>query len=215
MAFFNNPYLSYMILKISAILDLLFPQKCVACGMEGDFLCKRCFKSIKRVDERISVSFLDGVFAIYRYEKGGALQKAVKAMKYRFIKGVACCFWVDLECCLGRNFSREYVLVAVPLHPKREKWRGFNQAYELARGVKWALGNFLVRKKHTQAQADLARSERLTNLSGAFCVKGDVRGKKIILIDDVITTGSTLSECARALREAGAREVWGVVLGHG
>ena len=204
-----------MILKISAILDVLFPRKCVACGVEGGFLCKSCFGSIKRIDELISVPHLDGVFAIYRYEKGGALQRAVKAMKYRLIKGVAECFWADLQCCLGRNFSHEYVLVAVPLHPKRERWRGFNQAFELARGVKWVRGDFLKRKKYTHPQADLSRSERLTNLSEAFCVRGNVRGGKFVLIDDVITTGSTLSECALALREAGAREVWGVVLGHG
>jgi len=199
------------------LLSLFFPRKCVSCGAEGYFLCERCFSFIEKTLKRISVPNLDGVFALYRYERGGVLQKAVKAIKYRFLREVAEVFRDDLFDFLDKNFSRdEYVLAAVPLHPKREKWRGFNQAEELVSGIDWPRFKGLKRVRYTEAQAEKSRAQRLANLEGAF--KVDLTGflnKKFILIDDVCTTGSTLSECARVLRAAGAKEVVGVVLGHG
>ncbi len=203
-----------MVLNLSVIrswlLELMFPSKCVSCGLEGKLLCEICVSKIKRVDELITVPYLNGVYALYRYEDGGVLQKAVKALKYRLIRGVAEYFRTDLEVFLEENFSSGYLIVPVPLHPKREKWRGFNQAAELTTGLP-----VIKRVRHTKCQAELSRNTRLENLRGAFEVCVDICGEKIVLIDDVCTTGATLSECARALKEAGAREVWGVVLGHG
>lgn len=199
------------------LFELFFPAKCVSCGIFGEFLCRKCFFEIKKIHEQVEVPHLRGVFALYRYEQGSVLQKAVKALKYRFLREIAGVFRADLEDFLEEKFLKnEYVLVTVPLHPKREKWRGYNQAEELIRGIDWPRFNGLKRVRETESQAEKSREQRLKNLEGAF--ESDLTGfedKKFILIDDVCTSGSTLSECARILREAGAREVWGVVLGHG
>ena len=103
----------------------------------------------------------------------------------------------------------EALLVPVPLHWRRHQWRHGNQAYELARELSKASGyllaNSLVRKRRTQTQTKLNRKQRLSNLRGAFRVKGhhrdQLQGRDVILIDDVFTTGATAHECARILKK--------------
>ena len=115
----------------------------------------------------------------------------------------------------------EKVLVPVPLHSRRQRQRGFNQAEILARYVSRRLnipgGIALKRKLNTKSQVELSGRERRKNLAGAF-VCGDqelVKGKTVILVDDVSTTGATLEECAKVLRAAGARQIWGLVVARG
>lgn len=111
------------------------------------------------------------------------------------------------------------MLVPVPLHPARLRWRGFNQSLELARFLGRVLqvpvvGEALVRQRNTVAQSTLTRSERLSNLKGAFDACPELcRGRNIVLVDDVMTTGSTLRTCAAALRRGGAGRVEILVLG--
>lgn len=110
-------------------------------------------------------------------------------------------------------------LVPVPLHRNRLKERGFNQsgllARELARKMGWRVSfDVLARRIRTQPQTRLNRGERLKNVRGAFEVTrpSEVRDRRILLIDDVFTTGETLSECARTLKDAGAREVYALTV---
>lgn len=112
----------------------------------------------------------------------------------------------------------DFMLVPVPLAKRRLKWRGFNQAEELAKNlsINWGLpllSDCLIKIKKTPAQTDLSEKERKDNMRGAFSVKNaeKIRSKKILLIDDVYTTGATMEEASRALKKAGAAEVWGVV----
>lgn len=113
------------------------------------------------------------------------------------------------------------LIMPVPLHKKRERWRGFNQSLVLAEKL---AKNFhleinaanLIRVRHKTPQAKLAGDERLSNIHGCFAWSGpNLSGKNIIIIDDVVTTGSTLDECARILKKAGAGEVWGLVVAKG
>ena len=112
------------------------------------------------------------------------------------------------------------MIVPVPLHPKRLSWRGYNQSQELAEGIGRqapkespyrtvpVLPDALLRKRHTPPQSSLSGPERLVNLQGAFEVDHEtVSGRSILLVDDVMTTGATLAECAGALKEAGAVRV--------
>ena len=111
------------------------------------------------------------------------------------------------------------LIMPVPLHPKRLRERGFNQSLLLARHVSRALHidlDFLSlrRVRYTPPQASLAKSERKQNVRGAFELKNQdaVKGINILLVDDVVTTGNTLNECARILRKGGARKVFGLSL---
>ncbi|MFH0912283.1 MAG: ComF family protein [Patescibacteria group bacterium] len=116
--------------------------------------------------------------------------------------------------------DKAILVLPVPLHRGRLWDRGFNQsdllAQEVASQLNLPLKRFLVRKKSTRPQFGLGRSARQDNLAGAFDVlarySNDVVGQTILLVDDVITTGATLNECAKVLKTKGAREVWGLVL---
>jgi ComF family protein len=105
------------------------------------------------------------------------------------------------------------IIVPVPLHPTRERERGFNQASLLAESLSAQISTpskpLLERIRYTTTQTALDRAERMENLHNAFRLRknADVRGLRVLLIDDVLTTGSTLSECARVLKRAGATSV--------
>jgi len=121
---------------------------------------------------------------------------------------------------LYNNFSQSLIM-PVPLHKKRLRWRGFNQSELLAKGIKKYFNldlrlDELIRTKHKKPQTKLSGRKRKENVKGCFFWKGDwLDGKNIILVDDVITTGSTLNECAKVLKENGAGEVWGLVVARG
>lgn len=110
------------------------------------------------------------------------------------------------------------VLIPIPLSQQRLAERGFNQAVQLAHHLSHTKtqSQTLLRMKHTSAQSSLKRSERLTNLAGAFAVApllvAQLRGKNILLIDDVVTTGATLNFAARVMKQAGAAHVGALVL---
>ncbi len=118
------------------------------------------------------------------------------------------------------NFPKT-LIINVPLHKKRLRWRSFNQAELLADSIskRFSLKQNkydLKRVKHTKAQAKLNKQERQNNLSNSFAWDGDnLFGRHILLIDDVASTGSTLNECARVLKDNGAGEVWGLVVARG
>ncbi|MCA1558776.1 MAG: hypothetical protein LC753_16435 [Acidobacteria bacterium] len=103
----------------------------------------------------------------------------------------------------------EMIIVPVPLHRSRRRARGFNQAAELARHLGCPVYHALRRVRATPSQTDLPAGRRHANVRGAFALarRTSVRGKCVVLVDDVSTTGATLEACARVLREAGARDV--------
>ncbi len=156
------------------------------------------------------------VRAFGRYE--GALREAVHALKYRGKLGLV----EPLGWGLAEVVAQEPRLcgvdavVPVPLHPRREAQRGFNQAEELARVVSARLGRpvrrALVRVRDTPSQTELDEEQRRRNVREAFAVRGRVGGLRLLLVDDVVTTGSTLGECAAVLRRAGAEDVCAVAV---
>jgi ComF family protein len=112
------------------------------------------------------------------------------------------------------NVSEIDLVGYVPLYPARRRERGFNQAQLLARGLAQRLGKplmrrCLVRTRSTETQTHLTAAERLTNVRGAFKARWRrwIEGKRVLLVDDVMTTGATVSECARALKKGGAHHV--------
>lgn len=119
--------------------------------------------------------------------------------------------------------QKKPMLVPIPLHPSKLKKRGYNQSDLLAQGLGQKFDllccDVLMRQYNTQSQYGLKREERIKNIKGAFLLQlgfgQTIHGKCIFLIDDVLTTGTTLSEAGRVLKKAGAKEVYGVTLAHG
>ena len=161
-------------------------------------LCARC----RRAPSAISCAR-----AIGGYD--GPLRAIVHALKYGSRRSVA----VPLAALMRRECAEALdgadVLVPVPLHGRRQRARGFNQAGELARGLDLPVRLALKRVRSTPSQTDLPAARRHANVRGAFRLRRgtDVRGLRVVLVDDVCTTGATLEACARVLRDAGAEDV--------
>lgn len=216
-------------------LDLLFPKHCLECKKSGKYICDSCLgkvepaKLVCPVCKKYSFngqthSFcvnkytLSGMHSFYKYD--GVIRKAILALKYRFAYDIA---KEIIENCELR--IENCLLLPIPLHKHRENWRGFNQSAVLgkllAEKAGWEFNDkLLLRLGDTTPQVKLDREHRLRNIRGKFAVnanasrealaKWDVGSNKIIIFDDVWTTGATISEACKVLKKAGAREVWGM-----
>jgi len=148
----------------------------------------------------------------FRYE--GVARQAVQSLKFRGRKTLATTFAILLEKRLADEpgfLEGVDLIVPVPLHPSRRRERGFNQSALVARELarRWeipASEKALVRNRKTRPQVGLSARERADNIRGAFEAGPEVRGKVILLVDDVMTTGATASACARGFRAGGAEE---------
>ena len=117
------------------------------------------------------------------------------------------------------NIWNESILIPVPMEKKKMKNRGYNQSEELAKELSKILQiplslNNLIKIKQTLPQIKLSAKERQENLKNAFSINNpeELKNKKIFLVDDVYTTGSTMEECAKTLKESGAKQVWGIAI---
>jgi ComF family protein len=217
-------------------LDLLFPPRCVLCGRHGAALCDVCAGALpcaepprcprcwsprrlgsgcRRCDESASAGpGVAGLRSPYVF-KGGA-RELVHALKYHYHSALASTMGELMARYLRDNSLPADVLAPVPLHPRRQRARGYNQSFLLAREVSRRLdlplaAATLVRRSDTPPQARTAGGEaRRRNVAGAFdCRPGAVAGRRVLLVDDVTTTGATLDACARALlAKGGASSVW-------
>lgn len=144
----------------------------------------------------------------------GTLREAIHALKFRARRALAAPLGALMADCAAADpqLRSAQVVVQVPLHRNRLRERGFNQSELLAREVaeRMALpltADLLIRCQVTQAQSGLALEDRKRNVRGAFVASRQINGSTVLLVDDVISTGSTASECARALRQVGAARV--------
>jgi len=203
--------------------SFFFPSLCRACGAEIDgrdarLLCRECRERLRApLAAGWRASCRLGGSEMPRYARlpyGGTAGEAVRLLKFggkmRMAPLLAACV-APLAGSLRDAYGLD-TLVPVPLHPIRLRERRFNQAEEIgARAARVTALAFrrrgLARTKYTRPQVDLSGEERLTNVRGAFAARGSFAGRRVLLVDDVITTGATVDECGRVLREAGAAAV--------
>ena len=230
------------------VLDTLFPVRCLGCGERKEWLCEKCLSHIPlrttqlcpacltQITPTGEVCFvcysgkakrsLDGLFVAAHY-KTKLLSQAIHTYKYRFVSAVAePLSKLLLQALHHGELPLPDLIVPVPLHSKRLRYRGFNQAALPARILSAdlvptltlpLLEGALLRTRFTLPQMKTEnKKERLANLRDAFAVdpqmKSEIKGRSIWLIDDVATTGTTLELCARVLKKAGAKSVFGIVL---
>ena len=189
------------------LLELVYPTRCALCGALGPVPCAACESQFEKHD--VGVQYFDDGPLAYRgsvFLYRGVAAEAVQALKYRRATSLA--RWMSRQIAdFVDAHDLEYdVVVPVPIHWSRRAQRGFNQAEMLAESLG---GRFelLARTKRTKPQVGLTREARLTNLAGAFEASRAVRGHYVLLIDDVLTSGGTATECARCLLGAGASAV--------
>lgn len=214
------------------ILDYVFPRKCVACRAWGDYLCEECTQKVTYVDHqrcpicrqkslggRVCIRHprkyvLDQVYSICRYRS--PVVELVNEFKYEpYVSDI----WRTIAWLMKKRlFSaevadwREFVITAVPLHRRREWERGFNQSKLIAQVLSDQTGlqcrfDLLVRQRNTTHQTQLNESDRRKNIRGAVWINPKIEKcsipNRIIVVDDVYTTGATLRECGRVLKRDG------------
>ena len=218
----------------NAALDLLFPPKCAACDREGAYLCDTCEPTLTRLErpycnlcagpatERICSwckavpPAYDGIRAPYRHT--GTVRDMIHDLKYKNLRSAAPVLGRLLHAHFERAPRAADLIVPVPLHPGRERERGYNQSELLARELSHLTGipsepDLLRRTRDTAPQVSMEGYEqRRRNIEGAFECVGDPSGLSVLLVDDVVTTGSTMSACAAPLKAKGATSVWGISL---
>lgn len=225
---------------LNFILDILFPKFCVNCGLEGDYLCYDCLSLIEIADRQYCPfcnkrtlkacpkckKNLSGLFCAAPYQNF-IIKKLIRQFKYDPLvkdlsKILAKLIVIHLFNSHKISFFNDFVLVPVPLFRKKMKQRGFNQSEEIAKELSRIfkipiLKDALLKIKNTASQVDLEKEERQENIKGAFsCINTEIiKGRKVALVDDVYTTGETMEECAKTLKESGAKEVWGIAVAKG
>ncbi len=199
----------------TTVCDLVFPPICVSCERVGSFLCDRCLATIEAAPRRVLPAF-DGL--VVRAVYTGPIRDSIHAFKYLNQTRLAGPLTDLLENTVRDQGWEVDLVTAVPMHESRLRERGYNQAALLARSLAerqgWPFVPEAIRRiRATASQVTLSASERKENVAGAFEASEQlVHARRVLIVDDVLTTGATLSACADALRAAGALMVFGAAV---
>lgn len=215
-----------------AFLDVFLPAECIACGVQvrgREAVCPACMASLQTVPEErrqfeyrkkfAAHGFVDGFYPAFVFEQDKPIRDILHAVKYtgKFL----------LAEDMGRHSAKYLkqvpeldkcdIIIPVPLHKSKRFERGYNQSAHIAKGIALELKKpvhkrAVKRIKATKTQTKLNLTERRENMLDAFTIRNPnlVKGKSIMLVDDVITTGATITECAKVLKQAGATAVYTV-----
>ena len=222
---------------MTVLLDALFPKRCLGCRVFDTWLCDRCHTTLPlRTEQQCPIckkrttpdgvvcprcaphTPLRGVYVASSY-RDQLLKTTIHYFKYRFVAELS----APLALLLAQGVRQSHlpapdIIMPVPLHPRRLRWRGFNQATLLAQQLDLTIAlstDNLIRTRYTTPQVNMrTKRRREQNLAQAFALTSpaEVRGQNILLIDDITTTGATLTHCATVLKDAGAQSVSGLVI---
>lgn len=217
-----------MIQKISTIFSLLFPNICPGCNKallkNETSICLHCQSDLPRRltfnNEELKHRFygrlqLEEVYSFLLFKNKGLTQKLLHAIKYNGNQQLA----VELgelfgiSCKQQNLFTTVDIIVPIPLHKSKLRFRGFNQSAQIAKGLASTLGigfdeNSILRKTKTSTQTKKTRTERWKNVDKTFkVVNSKLEGKHVLLVDDVITTGATLESCGQTILASGASKI--------
>ncbi len=226
------------------MLDFLFPKQCLRCGNTGTYLCTGCIvrvpyaKAICPMCAKPSIDGfvhnkcrkpygLDGVINLWEYR--GIVRSTIIALKFKYVSDVSSELakrFVEQVTLADKPMPRDGLIIPIPLHISRERWRGFNQSDELGKRIAHLLGfeyrvDLLKRTENTLPQTKVQDKEhRMKNIQGAFVFNHQNKDflmkceKTIFVFDDVWTTGTTLREAGKVLKRNGAKVVWGMTIAH-
>ncbi len=220
-------------LKLSYIFDLLFPVDCLGCGRAGEWWCKNCSLNLKIapkycVNCKIGRGYLCAKcrpilglndLAVALDYRQNLVRRSIQVLKFYGVSAVAEFLAKSLLDASQILSGHDWLVVPIPVTDKKRRQRGFNQSELLAKPLAANRGwdyqpTILQRANQRRSQVGLDRQQRLKNLKNCFIVKQNLKNKNIILIDDVLTTGATLTAAAQALRLAGVARVSAIVVAH-
>lgn len=207
------------------LLSIFFPMRCPFCNeviSSNEKVCKNCAKKIKPKTIKNVLTTRSGknFICVSPFDYIEPIRSAIHEYKFHGAKGFAITFGKYIVDILTENFdlSKIDLITSVPLHKIRKRERGFNQSEIFAREVSELTGikyvEALKKVKKNKIQHELNLSERTENVKNVYLLEGGVelRGKVVIICDDILTTGNTMAECANVIFEAGAKEVIGVTI---
>lgn len=213
---------------LNQILEILFPSRCIGCNSKGDVLCFKCIQSLKLSERQTE----NNILALYDY-RDPIIKNAIWKLKYhhspylgkKFGELLYESLLEEIESIKILSLGSSIYIVPIPISKNKYQKRGYNQSEIIARGfcsmksdnTFKLVNNILYKKMNTIPQARLTnRSKRLKNVKGTFIVRNEdnIKGKTIIVIDDVTTTGGTMLEAIKVLKNSGAKKVLGFAVAH-
>ena len=217
--------------NINQFFDFFLPRYCTGCGKklayDEKLICPRCLNSILKADNELidaeytrkfkNDKIIEDFSSLYIFEKDKTFQDVIHSIKYnkKFLAGVL------LGSLLAESLEEKIntwkidLILPIPLHHLNNAARGYNQSEYIAKGISKRLGirmqyNVIRRIRYTQSQTTMSLKEREQNIARAFVVKHKkaISGKNLLLVDDVITTGATVKECGKVLKDNGAKTIY-------
>ena len=207
---------------LDIILDLIYPPVCGICGkLDKNFLCKKCENVLKKQAAFENDNYEDDIQKnydehLYMFLYDGIIRNCLLNYKFRdksYLYKTFITFLLKNEIFVEKIKSYD-IIIAVPISIKRKKMRGYNQSGLIAREIGKCtniklLTNCLYKNKDTVPQSSLSKEKRIKNVEGVFALRNikEINNKKVLIVDDIYTTGNTVNECSRLLKEAGAIKI--------
>lgn len=217
---FISPELQDKLLWLgNATVDMVFPPRCLHCGRVDTWWCDMCHQALGNLPIEVVSLKVSGIAQVVTTSvHDGICQDAIQGLKYHGQQGLSVTLGQRLVRVLTQMSWTFDMIIPVPIHTTRIAERGYNHSKYLGDVIHHDLGielvdDALIKTQATRPQVGLTRAERLVNLEGVFDVDNSrIRGRRVLLVDDVTTTGATLGECAKVLRTNGVTEVYAITV---